>query len=373
MASNTHQATMADLEARTAALEVGLKDLTGRVDHNHDEMKQPMDELRKELREAVNIFKSLQQKPAPTKVTNRGKAPMIEESGVEHDNLKTGPELPPTLLDTLPRVLDGRLRGQPSRTPYIDPYIGEPMGTEGTGYDYRTRAWSAARDTRPRVVRAPDTGHRKLELPIFQGDDIHGWLHRAERYFLINGLTDYEKLDAASICFEGKALHWHQWREMQQPFRSWDELKSELSKRFRGQPGRVHEEFFALMQDSTVEAYRENFERLSVGLRGLPTDALVGTFMKGLKALIREGVRVHRPSSLAEAMHLAQLVEEEKLADRASKAPVQTNHAPAGGHMASEARERPRAPAPAPSGARRLTEADIATRRAQGLCLRCDE
>lgn len=51
---------------------------------------------------------------------------------------------------------------------------------------------------------------RSLEAPYFTGDDLYGWIYRAKRYFEINQISDEEKLLAASICLEGKALNWFQ-------------------------------------------------------------------------------------------------------------------------------------------------------------------
>ena len=57
---------------------------------------------------------------------------------------------------------------------------------------------------------------RILEVPIFKGDEegnVDGWLHRVERYFVVNRLTERDKLDAAVLCLEGEALDWYQWKE----------------------------------------------------------------------------------------------------------------------------------------------------------------
>ena len=45
--------------------------------------------------------------------------------------------------------------------------------------------------------------NRRLEIPIFAKEDPFGWLARAERYFLINGITDKDK----------SSLLWCVWRE----------------------------------------------------------------------------------------------------------------------------------------------------------------
>ena len=50
---------------------------------------------------------------------------------------------------------------------------------------------------------------KKVEMPVFDGDDPDSWLFCAERYFQIHKLTDSEKLTVATISFEGPALNWY--------------------------------------------------------------------------------------------------------------------------------------------------------------------
>lgn len=50
-------------------------------------------------------------------------------------------------------------------------------------------------------------GRRKLEIPVFNGDDTHGWLARVERYFRINGVRERDKLGVVVIAMEGRALN----------------------------------------------------------------------------------------------------------------------------------------------------------------------
>lgn len=35
---------------------------------------------------------------------------------------------------------------------------------------------------------------RKLEIPVFEGEDAYGWINRVERYFDLKGMEDAEKL-----------------------------------------------------------------------------------------------------------------------------------------------------------------------------------
>ncbi|TYJ97047.1 aminoacyl-tRNA ligase [Cucumis melo var. makuwa] len=77
---------------------------------------------------------------------------------------------------------------------------------------------------------------RKLEVPIFKGEEcksVDGWLHRVERYFMVNRLTEKDKLDVAVLCWEGEALDWFQWKGDRDSIMSWSEFWQLLWKRFR--------------------------------------------------------------------------------------------------------------------------------------------
>ena len=54
-------------------------------------------------------------------------------------------------------------------------------------------------------------------MPIFEGDDAHEWIHRVERYFTVNGILGEERLEAAALHLEGKALAWFQWVQTARP------------------------------------------------------------------------------------------------------------------------------------------------------------
>lgn len=109
--------------------------------------------------------------------------------------------------------------------------------------------------------------HRKLEIPLFEGEDPLGWIFRVERYFVVNGVTEAEKLEAAVVSLEGRALSWFQWTEARTPVNSWQEFKTEVTERFHcKQVGDEYEQLMALRQLGTVAEYREQFEMLSAPL-----------------------------------------------------------------------------------------------------------
>lgn len=61
---------------------------------------------------------------------------------------------------------------------------------------------------------------RKLEMPIFSGDNQDGWLFPTERYFEVTGLTKKEKMGVVIASLDGDALLRLQWAEAKEPFRS---------------------------------------------------------------------------------------------------------------------------------------------------------
>ena len=70
---------------------------------------------------------------------------------------------------------------------------------------------------------------KKVEMPIFNGDDPDSWLFRAERYFQIHKLTDFEKMTVATISFEGPTLNWYRSQEEREKFTDWANLKESIS------------------------------------------------------------------------------------------------------------------------------------------------
>ena len=93
-----------------------------------------------------------------------------------------------------------------------------------------------------------DNSHlRKIDLPIFDGDDPPGWIFRIERYFKVNHVEEEERLDTVVLSLEGRALNWFQWREIRAPIRVWEEFKREMLNRFHpSQNGSAYEMLMAL-------------------------------------------------------------------------------------------------------------------------------
>ncbi|KAL4025181.1 hypothetical protein IC575_013559 [Cucumis melo] len=156
---------------------------------------------------------------------------------------------------------------------------------------------------------------KKIEMPVFTGEDPDSWLFRAERYFQIHKLTDSEKMLVSTISFDGPALNWFRSQEERDKFTSWSNMKERLLIRFRSnKDGTLSGQFLRIKQEGTVEEYINLFDKMVAPVNDLPERVILDTFMNGLLPWVRSEVFFCRPKSLAEMMEAAQMVENREIA-----------------------------------------------------------
>ncbi|KAA0034358.1 gypsy/ty3 element polyprotein [Cucumis melo var. makuwa] len=132
---------------------------------------------------------------------------------------------------------------------------------------------------------------KKLEMPVFNGEDQDSWIYRAEHYFQMHLLNEQEKLKIAIVNMEGKGLCWFRWAENRKRFRSWMELKERIYNRFRNREHRTScVRFLAIKHESSVGEYLQRFEVLWALLLEIVEDVLVRTFTNGMDPVIRTEV-----------------------------------------------------------------------------------
>ncbi|GKC69748.1 ankyrin repeat-containing protein [Tanacetum coccineum] len=79
---------------------------------------------------------------------------------------------------------------------------------------------------------------RKLNMPLFDGEDAYGWIYRVER-----------------------------WSKGRTPFHSWDGFKRRLLIRFQqSQEGNLYEQFLAITQEESARAYVALIEKMACQL-----------------------------------------------------------------------------------------------------------
>ncbi|KAF4356518.1 hypothetical protein G4B88_001066 [Cannabis sativa] len=126
-------------------------------------------------------------------------------------------------------------------------------------------------------VRRSEFTSRKIELPVFFGDDPDEWTFGADRYFGLQQLNPAEQLEAAVLCLEGVALRWFRWEILDSPL--------------------------------TLKEYRRQFEALAASMGQMSDQALLAAFVNGLKMEVQGPLRLLEPNGLIKAMELAESIE----------------------------------------------------------------
>ncbi|XP_062088454.1 uncharacterized protein LOC133795014 [Humulus lupulus] len=239
---------------------------------------------------------------------------------------------------------------------------------------------------------------RKIELPVYTGDDQDDWTYRAERYFNLQRLSPAEQLEAAVLCLEGVALSWFRWENQRRPIPTWEELKLLLLRRFRPtHEGSVYDRFFVLQQVTSVQEYRRRFEALAASVEIMGEAALQAAFLKGLKVEIQAPLRILEPNGLLHMMELAEQIEANQAFTKSFRTgpsgPIRAHPrppltslslpehskgtfviSPSSSSSSSLTLTSPKpAAAPATSTAyRRLSETELQEKKRRGVCFKCD-
>lgn len=84
-----------------------------------------------------------------------------------------------------------------------------------------------------------------MELPIFAGEDAHGWLTWIKR-LEVNDIVGDKCLDLVLVALEGMALKWFRTWQAQVAFPSWRQFREAVLCRF--QPGVVKDPYRPLLK-----------------------------------------------------------------------------------------------------------------------------
>lgn len=221
---------------------------------------------------------------------------------------------------------------------------------------------------------------KRVELPIFSGEDIYGWIALAERYFRIGGYREAAKLDLVSMSLGGDVLSWFNSEVHRRPFRSWFEFKERMIARFSKVKIRdPSQPFFALRQSGSVAEYIHQFEDLSTQVTGLTDSQLEGIFMNGLTPEMQEVVNMCKPFDLPEMIATAYQMESSSLHSVVKKEMQLTKRNNQGGQKPYTSHNSQNGWKPktvtqnnAQRPQVRLTEAQITEKKRLGLCFKCD-
>ncbi|KAM2016813.1 hypothetical protein ACFX16_047188 [Malus domestica] len=207
----------------------------------------------------------------------------------------------------------------------------------------------------------------------------------AEEFLDYHKISEHRRVTVAGLHLSGDAAHWLRWYKMRFPLSSWVTFTTQLLQRF-GPADAVNFNMALshITQTTNVEAYVSQFIRLSCRTPDWTDAQLLGAFLGGLKDELQDDVVAQGQSSLARAIELARIYEHKQgrrpgprsgsFRSSTYSPKPQLSLPPNPSSPTPTSRTLPLATAHPPTKPiLRLTQAEMRTRRKQGLCFNCDD
>lgn len=169
-----------------------------------------------------------------------------------------------------------------------------------TAGQFEARAGEEHKGSQPFYTRSV-----KLDFPRFEGENVLQWIYQAEKFCRYYGVTDANRLEIASMHFDGPVVPWFQMLEKEGKVTSWAALVEALEDRY-GPSILDNPEYalFKLMQDDTVDNYYTHFTELANRVDGIAPKRMLSCFISGLKKEIQREVIMWEPKTIAKAAKL---------------------------------------------------------------------
>ncbi|CAM8948182.1 unnamed protein product [Rhodiola kirilowii] len=183
-----------------------------------------------------------------------------------HDKQHIHPNLPPLLAT-------------PTSQPTIDDPPATPDARAHGSHNHGLPEYPQSSNNPTKPMRTP-----RLEVPIFNGDGVEGWLFQLERFFDLHETPPEQMLAVAPLYMTGEALRWYQWKHITGQIHTWVQLARDIKRRFG--PTDYWDAEVALnklLQTASVSAYITSFETMSTRTPGLTANNLLCRFLAGLK------------------------------------------------------------------------------------------
>ena len=133
----------------------------------------------------------------------------------------------------------------------------------------------------------------------------------------------------------------------------------------------------ALRQSGSVREYQRRFEQMASTLEDISKQVLKSTFINGLRSDIRAELKVLGSNGLEKAMELAMKIEAKNLESKSyTREPEHSNYLPIRTQMGRGITAfETTIPTKAHEGRgfKKLTEAELQSKRERVLCYKCDE
>ncbi|KAA0062473.1 uncharacterized protein E5676_scaffold325G00980 [Cucumis melo var. makuwa] len=189
--------------------------------------------------------------------------------------------------------------------------------------------------------------YKKLEMPMFLGENPESWVYRAEHFFEINNLSEAEKVKVAVVSFGKDEVDWYRW----------------------------------------------SHNRKKAPLPHMAESVLRDAFLTGLEPTLQAEVMSRHPQTLEECMMAAQLVNDRNLALKLAQAEMGISESKRGeatntkapwnndkGNLRKNEFQMKQITIPLKGSyqkgeppVKRLSDAEFRSRLDKGLCFRCNE
>ncbi|KAL9677699.1 hypothetical protein QQ045_005933 [Rhodiola kirilowii] len=96
----------------------------------------------------------------------------------------------------------------------------------------------------------------RLEIPLFTGENVTGWIFRIERFFRLHFTPPDQRLLISTFYMAGPALLWYQWMHSTHQMSTWEAFRRDLELRFGPSSFINHEAaLYKLRQTSSITVY----------------------------------------------------------------------------------------------------------------------
>ena len=139
--------------------------------------------------------------------------------------------------------------------------------------------------------------------------NIHSWIWSVEQYFATTNISsDAARTQYAVNLFRGNVATWMRSRMNGHELPGWSVLRPELEATFApiSEVKQARDRLAKLRQTKSVSNYASQFRQLLLLLPELPEDEKVDKFARGLKPEIAKEIFLRDPSTLDEAMRMAE-------------------------------------------------------------------
>lgn len=238
----------------------------------------------------------------------------------------------------------------------------------------------ARRDEALHVFPAPANQYRqiKLDCPQFDGGDPAEWLSKIKQYFTFHEIPMEHRVSFASYHLTAEANGW--WQAISKALRldpntaPWATFEHELWARFGPSEGEnFHEALSKIRQTGSLRDYQKEFERLMNKVDNWSEEALVGTFLGGLKDTIADNVRMFSPTTLRAVINLARLRDDQLQRQRKSFTPRAFPQSSSHQNVTTPPPTSPATHIREPPVPKKLSWDEMKRKISLGLCFSCDE